>query len=71
MTKKGSKAGKVKTTRIVQFVFDQETSGAWRLKEVAPEGATADEKMIGSLYLRKAQVPDKPAEVEVAITIKK
>lgn len=72
MAKNGSKRpGKVTASRVVQFRFDQETPGAWRLKEVAPEGAKADDMLIGSLYMRKAQQEKKPEEVEVMVTVKK
>lgn len=68
---KAAKAGKVTTTRVVQMRFKAETPGAWRLEEVAPEGAKADDMLIGSLYMRKAQQEKKPEEVEVTVTVKK
>lgn len=68
-TKNGKASAKKPAARTIKFVFDTETKGAWRMKE---EGATdnADDQMIGTLYLRKAQVPTKPESAEVTIVLK-
>lgn len=68
--KSSTKPSKAQITNHISFKFDKETPGAWRLKEVAPDGAEADDMIIGSLYLRKAKVPVKPDVVEVQITYK-
>jgi hypothetical protein len=46
------------TRLVLEFRREKETKGTWRYAEQAAEGAEA----VGSIYLRKAVVGDKPPE---------
>jgi len=66
--KDGQAPAPVTQTKAVRFKFKKETPGAWCYEEVAPDGAAQDDKLIGSLYVRKAQVQKKYEALEVAVT---
>lgn len=69
---KATRPSKAVNTQVVLFKIqnDKETPGAYRYAEVAPEGAKADDMLVGSLYVRKAKAPKKSEELEVSITFK-
>lgn len=50
-------------THTLTFRFDKETKGTWRLAE------ESDTPVVGSLYLQKDQVPERPETATVTIDI--
>lgn len=51
----------------LRFDFEKETKGAVRYKEVADDGSQQANPVVGSMYFRKDQIPDRPDSLIVTV----
>ena len=55
--------------KTIKFIFHSETSGAWRYQELDAAGNKLDlgNSHIGTLYMRKAKMPQKKEFIEIEV----